>query len=135
RFMLEVAREKGFKVLVTSLGGAALAMTREYKPDAITLDICLPDIDGWRVLERLKNDTETRHIPVYVISTEEATERGCRLGAKGILAKPIQNRETLEQTLDKIKQFVSRSMKDLLVVTSNPSKGEHIREVIGNGDI
>ncbi|HLJ91780.1 MAG TPA: response regulator, partial [Gemmataceae bacterium] len=135
RLMLEVAREKGFKGLVTSLGAAALAMTRDYKPDAITLDICLPDIDGWRVLERLKNDTETRHIPVYVISTEDAAERGARLGAKGVLAKPIQNRETLEQTVDKIKRFVSRSVKDLLVVTQDPAKGERIREVIGNGDI
>ena len=46
-------------------------MTRDYKPDAITLDICLPDIDGWRVIDRLKNDMRTRHIPVCVISTEE----------------------------------------------------------------
>ena len=57
---------------MTSLGAAALAMTRDYKPDAITLDICLPDIDGWRVIERLKNDMATRHIPVCVVSTEEA---------------------------------------------------------------
>jgi HAMP domain-containing protein/signal transduction histidine kinase/CheY-like chemotaxis protein len=135
RLMLEVAHEKGFKALATSFGAAALAMTREYKPDAITLDICLPDIDGWRVLERLKSDTSTRHIPVYVISTEEASERGARLGAKGILAKPIQTRQTLEQTLDQIKQFLSRSVKDLLVVTPDPLKGERIREVIGNGDI
>ena len=48
RLLLEVARERGFKALVTSLGAAALAMTRDYKPDAVTLDICLPDIDGWR---------------------------------------------------------------------------------------
>src|SRR5207237_10736608 len=108
-----------------------LAMTREFKPDAITQDICLPDIDGWRVLERLKSDTSTRHIPVYVISTEEAAERGVRLGAKGILAKPIQNRQMLEQTLDQIKLFVSRSVKDLLVVTPDPPKGESIPDMVG----
>ena len=79
RLLLEAAREKGFKGLVTSLGAAALAMTREYKPDAITLDICLPDIDGWRVLDRLKNDITTRHIPVCVISTEEAHDRALEL--------------------------------------------------------
>jgi CheY-like chemotaxis protein len=135
RLLLEVAHEKGFKALVTSLGAAALAMTPEYKPDAITLDICLPDIDGWRVLERLKSDTATRHIPIYVISTEDAAERGARLGAKGVLAKPIQNREMLEQTLEQIKQFVGRSVKDLLVATPDPLKAGHIGEIIGNGDI
>ena len=93
RFLLDAAREKGFKGLVTSLGAAALALTREYKPDAITLDICLPDIDGWRVLERLKNDIDTRHIPVCVISTDEARERALSSGALAFVAKPIQTRE------------------------------------------
>src|SRR5262249_43482971 len=62
-------------------------------------------------------------------------ERGSRLGAKGVLAKPIQNRETLEQMLEQIKQFVGRSMKDLLVVTPDSAKGDRIGEIIGNGDI
>src|SRR5262249_58707986 len=75
RFLLDAAREKGFKGLVTSLGAAALALTREYSPDAISLDIHLPDIDGWRVLERLKKDPATRHVPVYVVSTDEARDR------------------------------------------------------------
>ena len=51
RVLLDAAREQGFKGLVTSLGAAALALAREYKPAAITLDIFLPDIDGWRVLD------------------------------------------------------------------------------------
>jgi HAMP domain-containing protein/signal transduction histidine kinase/CheY-like chemotaxis protein len=135
RLMLEVAREKGFKGLVTSFGATALAMTREYNPAAISLDICLPDIDGWRVLERLKSDISTRHIPVYVISTEEAAERAARLGAKGFLNKPVQNRETLEQTFDRIKEFATRPVKELLLVTRDPSRAERIREVLGNGDI
>ena len=75
-------------------------MTREYKPDAVTLDICLPDIDGWRVLERLKNDLDTRHIPVCVISTEEARERALTPGAMAVVDKPIQTKEVLEQALD-----------------------------------
>jgi CheY-like chemotaxis protein len=135
RLMLDMAHEKGFKALATSFGAAALAMAREYKPDAITLDICLPDIDGWRVLERLKNDISTRHIPIYIISTEEVGERGARLGAKGILNKPIQSRDTLEHMMETIKQFVTRSVKDLLVVTHDPARRARICEVIGNGDI
>ncbi len=69
-FVLETARKTGFKGLVTSLGAAALALTRDFQPHAIMLDISLPDIDGWRVLERLKHDLTLRHIPVYVVSTD-----------------------------------------------------------------
>src|SRR5262249_54177441 len=108
RFLLDVAHEQGFKVLATSLGAAALAMTREYNPAAITLDICLPDIDGWRVLDRLKNDVQTRHIPVCVISTEEDSQRGMQLGAMGVVAKPIRTKDTLERALAQIKQFAER---------------------------
>src|SRR5207245_11235916 len=71
RFLLESAREKGFKGIVTSMGAAALTLAAEHKPAAITLDIHLPDIDGWRVMARLKNDLATRHIPICVISTDE----------------------------------------------------------------
>ena len=81
RFLLDAAREQGFKGLVTSLGAAALALAREYKPDAITLDIFLPDIDGWRVLERLKNDLATRHIPVCVDLDRRRPRAGARLRA------------------------------------------------------
>ena len=67
--LLESARERGFKGLVSSLGAAALALAGEHHPDLVTLDIFLPDIEGWRVLQRLKNDLATRHIPICVIST------------------------------------------------------------------
>ena len=63
RFLLETAREQGFKGIVTSQGVAALELAGQFKPSAITLDLFLPDIDGWRVLHRLKNDAATRHIP------------------------------------------------------------------------
>ena len=134
RFMLETAREKGFKGLVTSLGAAALAMARDYKPDAVTLDIHLPDIDGWRVLERLKNEVATRHIPVCVISTEEARARGLKLGAMAVVSKPIQTKETLERTLDNVARVVSRPIKDLLVVGSDEER-RRVKDAIGEGAI
>ena len=83
RFLLDAAREKGCKGLVTSQGAAALALARDYMPDAVTLDILLPDIDGWRVLDRLKHDLSTRHIPICVVSTEDARERAFAAGALG----------------------------------------------------
>ncbi len=134
RLLLETAREKGFKGLVTSLGAAALAMTRDYKPDAITLDICLPDIDGWRVMDRLKNDMATRHIPICVISTEEACERAAIYGALRVLTKPLQSREALEQLLDDIGEFLRRRVKDLVVVGKDPSRRDEIIQSIGGDE-
>ena len=132
RFLLETAREKGFKGLVTSLGAAALAMKREYKPDAVTLDICLPDIDGWRVLERLKNDLNTRHLPICVISTEEARERALKLGAMVVVDKPIQTKEVLEQALDAVARAVSRPVKDVVVIGDEGVR-RRVREALGDG--
>jgi signal transduction histidine kinase/DNA-binding response OmpR family regulator/HAMP domain-containing protein len=134
RLLLDAAREKGFKGLVTSLGAAALAMTREYKPDAITLDICLPDIEGWRVLDRLKNDIATRHIPVCVLSTEEVSERAIAEGALSVVTKPFKNRETLEGLLETIRDFVSRRVKELVVVGGDQTRREHIVDAIGGDE-
>src|SRR6185369_15726676 len=61
RFLLDAARAKGFKGLVTTLGAAALNLVNQYKPSAITLDMYLPDMAGWRVLDRLKHDAAVRH--------------------------------------------------------------------------
>ena len=135
KVLLDAAREKGFKGLVTSLGAAALAMTRDYMPDAMTLDICLPDIDGWRVLERLKSDLATRHIPVSIVSTEEDHDRAMGLGALSVFAKPLKNRESLEGLLDTIKDFVDRPVKDLLVVGRDEARRERVLELIGSEDI
>src|SRR4029079_4083636 len=100
RFLLDTARAKGFKGLVTSTGTSALALVRDYQPSAITLDLHLTDIDGWRVLARLKNDVASRHVPVYVISTEDARERALQSGARDFVAKPIQGKHVLDALLD-----------------------------------
>jgi CheY-like chemotaxis protein len=135
RLLLEAAREKGFKGLVTSLGAAALAMAREYKPAAMTLDIFLPDIDGWRVLDRIKRDLATRHIPVCVISTEEARSRSLDAGALTFIAKPLQTRDAVDELVVRLKDFVDRSMKSLLIVEPDPSECDRILECLGGDDI
>jgi CheY-like chemotaxis protein len=78
RFLLDMAHGRGFKALVATQGSEGMALAQQYPVSAITLDIQLPIIDGWRVLDRLKNDLRTRHIPVYVITTEEDSGRGAR---------------------------------------------------------
>ncbi|HTU21494.1 MAG TPA: response regulator, partial [Gemmataceae bacterium] len=135
RLLLEAAREKGFKGLATPLGAAALTMAREYEPHALTLDILLPDIDGWRVLERLKNDTATRHIPVCVISTEEARQRALMSGARAFLTKPIPDKETLDKLLDELAEFLNRQRRRLLVVEPNPDRRQRIMQLLAGNDI
>ena len=90
QLLAELGRERGFKVVVATRGADALATARELRPDAITFDIGLPDLDGWRVLDRLKDDPATRHIPVFLISAADELERGLRSGAVGFLAKPAE---------------------------------------------
>src|SRR6185295_18093199 len=101
-----MAHENGFKALVTPRGASAISIARQLQPAAITLDINLPDIDGWRVLDRLKDDAITRHIPVQIITTEEERERGLRMGAIGALTKPIKTKETLDETFNRVKAFI-----------------------------
>ena len=108
-FPARCGREKGFKGLITSLGAAALAMAREYNPDVLSLDIHLPDIDGWRVLERLKKDPDTRHIPVCVVSTDDARNRALDSGCLAFLAKPIPSQAKLDGLLEYL-QSLSRPL-------------------------
>jgi HAMP domain-containing protein/signal transduction histidine kinase/CheY-like chemotaxis protein len=135
RFVLDVAREKGFKGLVTSLGAAALALAREYPIAALTLDIFLPDIEGWRVLERLKNDLQLRHIPVCVISTDDARERALRAGVRSFLAKPLQNREAVDQLLDGLKRFLDTTTRHLLLLEQTPARRKQLLESLDLGDV
>ncbi len=87
RILLDMAHEKGFKAVVAQRGAEALALARELKPAAVTLDVHLPDIDGWRVLEGLKIDLATRHIPVHIITVDEDSEPTRTSGALGFLTK------------------------------------------------
>src|SRR5207249_9428946 len=124
RFLLEGVRQRGLKGIVTSLGAAAVPLARDHLPDAITLDIFLPDIDGWRVLDRLKNDLITRHIPVCVISTDDSRERALASGALTFVTKPIQNKDTLDGLLDSLTDYLGRMPKSLLVVDHHTERRE-----------
>jgi len=135
RFLLDLARQRGFKGLVTSLGASALGLTRKYKPHAITLDICLPDVQGWRVLDRIKNDILTRHIPVCVISTEESKDRAMRAGVYDFLAKPIENEESLDRLLDRLHDFLERQNRMVLVFDENAEHRSEIQELLSSEGI
>ncbi len=132
--LVDKARELGFKTVVTSSGETALELAHELQPDAITLDLRLPDMDGWVVLDRLKHDTATRHIPVHVISVDDSWQRGRKLGAFAFLKKPV-SKKTLDEAFSSMKGFVERSARDLLIVEDNELERSRIVDAIGSHDL
>jgi signal transduction histidine kinase/DNA-binding response OmpR family regulator/HAMP domain-containing protein len=134
QILLDLARERGFKGLVAQSADRALALAREYQPTAVTLDLRLPDADGWTILDRLKHDASTRHIPVHIISVEENWQRGLRLGAIDFMTKPA-TKESLSQALTTLHEFVDRPIKRLLVVEDDEAQQRSIAELIGDGDV
>jgi HAMP domain-containing protein/signal transduction histidine kinase/DNA-binding response OmpR family regulator len=135
QILLEAARECGFKGLVTSLGAGALALSHELKPAAVTLDMFLPDMEGWRVLDRLKHDLLVRHIPVCVISTDDARERALSSGAMGFIGKPIQSRTILEEALGNLYRYVKRDQRLLLLIMTDSSARTQLLQYIDDSDI
>ncbi len=134
RILLDMAREQGFKALVATRGDVGLAMAREYKPAAIMLDIRLPVMDGWTVLDRLKHDPSTRHIPIHIMTVEEGQQRSLQQGAIAYLQKPISS-QALSRSLSDIKRFVERPVKKLLVVEDDEIQRQSIVDLIGNSDV
>ena len=134
RILLDLVRQQGFKGLVASRGDVGLAMAREFLPAAIMLDIHLPGMDGWTVLDRLKHDPNIRHIPVHIMSVEEGQQRGLKQGAIAYLQKPTSS-EALSQALSNIKAFVERPVKNLLVVEDDEIQRHSIVDLIGNTDV
>jgi CheY-like chemotaxis protein/signal transduction histidine kinase/HAMP domain-containing protein len=134
RVLLGLARDKGFKGIVATRGQQGQVLARQYLPTAVTLDIFLPDMLGWTVLNNLKLDTATRHIPVQIISLEEERQHGLAHGAFSYLVKPVTT-AVLEQCFDRIKAFVTPHRKRLLVVEDNATECESIIELLGHDDL
>lgn len=132
--LLDLARERGFKGLVAARGDQALALAQRYRPSALTLDLHLPDISGWSVLDRLKHDPTTRHIPVHIISSDEEALLGRKLGALDFLTKS-PDKAALERAFGKLEDFLARRVKNLLVVEDDEAQRERIVDLIGNGDV
>ena len=132
--VLEFAREKNFKGIVTHRGDSALSLARDYLPSAILLDIDLPDIDGFTVLDRLKRDPSTRHIPVHVVSALRERERALRQGAISFISKPV-DRDALNEEFTRIQKFLVGGKRTLLVVEDDMAQRESIVSLIGDADI
>jgi HAMP domain-containing protein/CheY-like chemotaxis protein/GAF domain-containing protein len=134
RVLLGLARDKGFKGIVANKGGSALALAREFQPTAITLDVFLPDMLGWTVLNNLKLDPTTRHIPVQMLSVEEERQHGLSHGAFSYLVKPATT-EALEGALDRIRTYAEPQTRKLLVIEDNKIERDSIVELLAHDDI
>src|SRR5262249_54855684 len=121
RVISDLAHDKAFKVLVAATGAEALALAGEFKPTAISLDVFLPDMLGWTVLNHLKQDPGTRHIPVQMLTLDEDRNHGLARGAFSYITKPATPAE-LDQALSRIKDYASRPRKHLLIVEDNPGE-------------
>jgi HAMP domain-containing protein/CheY-like chemotaxis protein/signal transduction histidine kinase len=134
RVLRDLSRDKGFKVLVAMRGAEALALAREFHPAAVSLDVFLPDMLGWTVLNHLKQDPATRHIPVQMLTLDEDRHHGLARGAFAFVTKPTTP-EGLDTALVRIKEYVAPRRKRLLVVEDNPAEQLSIRELLGYDDI
>ncbi len=134
RVLRDLSRDKGFKVLVAMRGAEALALAREYHPTAVSLDVFLPDMLGWTVLNHLKQDPATRHIPVQMLTLDEDRSHGLARGAFAFVTKPTTP-EGLETALTRIKAYAAPRRKRLLVVEDNPAEQLSIKELLGYDDI
>jgi len=132
--MRDFGRERGFKCIVAETGETGLHFADYYKPSAIILDIGLPGIDGWTVMERLKENSELRHIPVHFMSASDDNLDAMRMGAIGYLTKPVDLNK-LNKTFGDIEEIISKSVKKLLIVEDDEIQRESIRQLLGEGDI
>jgi HAMP domain-containing protein/CheY-like chemotaxis protein/signal transduction histidine kinase len=132
--LLSQTRAHGFKGLVTISGESVLSLARDYLPIAILLDLDLPDADGFAVLDRLKRDPATRHIPVHVMSTLREREQALRQGAISYLEKPLTP-ERLDEELARITRFTNLSRRSLLVVEDDEVQRQDITALIGDSDL
>ncbi len=134
RVLMDLARDKGFKVLVAARGADALNLAQQFQPSAVSLDVFLPDMLGWTVLNQLKQNPLTRHIPVQVITLDEDRQHALARGAFSFVTKPTTP-EGVDQALSRIKEYAQARRRRLLVVEDNPSEQLSIKELLGHDDI
>jgi CheY-like chemotaxis protein/nitrogen-specific signal transduction histidine kinase len=134
RVLVDLARDKGFKVLVAARGAEALDLAKQFQPTAVSLDVFLPDMLGWTVLSQLKHNPLTRHIPVQIITLDEDRQHALARGAFSYVSKPTTT-EGVSAALSQIKEYAKPRRKRLLIVEDNAAEQMSIKELLGHHDI
>ena len=125
--LLNLVHDSGFKGVVTGEGGAAPSLARRFGPDAIMLDIGLPDMDGLALLDLLKRTPETRHIPVHLISADDQKGLGLSMGAVGFTHKPVE-REVVVSTLQGVKSFADKAERRIVLIGEEGEAAQTLRQ-------
>nr|WP_241527384.1 response regulator [Sphingomonas turrisvirgatae] len=130
----DISREAGFRTIVAGTAEEALDLAREHKPSAIVLDLGLPDQSGLAVLDRLKREDATRHIPIHVVSASDQTQTAFSLGAMGYLVKPVK-REDLAQALEALEAQLTRTMRRVLIVEDDPLQRDAVGKLLAGPEV
>jgi HAMP domain-containing protein/signal transduction histidine kinase/DNA-binding response OmpR family regulator len=134
RILCDMARDKGFKVILAMRGEEALELARQYHPTAVSLDVFLPDMLGWTVLSHLKQDPTTRHIPVQMVTLDEDRQHGLARGAFAFVTKPTTT-EGLDAAMSRIWEYAAPRRKQLLLVEDNAAERLSITALLEHDDI
>ncbi|MCW1883880.1 response regulator [Luteolibacter flavescens] len=132
--LVDLAHEMHFQALVATTADEALALAQQHRPSAMVLDIGLPDNSGLFVLERLKSDSRTRHIPVHVVSGSDYTQTALAMGAVGYMLKPVK-REQLVEAFDSLETRLNEKMRKVLVVEDDPIQLEAMKALFHTLDV
>ena len=131
KILFELVREKGYKGLLAGDGAAGLQLAYQYKPKAVVLDIGLPHMDGWTVLDKLKENSDTSHIPVHCISADDRSLDALKKGAIGYLTKPVTI-DTLHDAFVTIEKAITRKIKRLLVVENDETMRKSLMKLFND---
>lgn len=134
RIIYDLAHEMDFQCLIAHTADDAIRMARHYLPHAMILDIGLPDHSGLSVLDRLKQDASTRHIPVHVVSGNDYSQTALALGAVGYMFKPVK-REQLMDSLKQVETKLTQSMRRVLLVEDDPVQQKSLKKLLGTKDV
>jgi CheY-like chemotaxis protein len=134
QILVDLAHELGYRCLVAYNAQEGFDLAVQYAPDAILLDMNLPDDSGLAVLQRLKEDRATRHIPVHVLSVEDRIETALHMGAVGYAMKPATQDE-LRGVFKRLETKLSQKLKRVLLVEDDPRQSDSVARLIGDDDV
>jgi signal transduction histidine kinase/response regulator RpfG family c-di-GMP phosphodiesterase len=129
--LLDLARDAGLKGVVSTAGSGSLAMARKLQPNAITLDLGLSDIDGFVLLDLLKHDPETAHVPIHVISGADRSEAAMNLGALGVTEKPADQQELAKVFRELLQKTKKRPKRRSAANKSEAAQAREVPELAG----